>query len=182
MQGQAGMLARLGSLDAALTAALTIPEDRRTPRLIALAVAHTGDSPVWAALLVFAWLAGGAAWRAPVILGAVGLVAAEIAVVVVKTVFKRPRPAGRDGRIYRRYDPYSLPSGHAARAAMLAILSGALSPLPVFIVIMAWAPVMLVSRIAIGIHYVLDVVAGIALGIGLTYALTAALGGVVRQL
>ncbi len=176
------MLARLGSLDAALSAALTIPEERRVARLAVLGVAHTGDSPVWAVLLVLAWFAGGEPWRVPVIMGAIGLVAAEIAVVLIKMIFKRPRPAGTDGRIYRRYDPYSLPSGHAARAAMLAILSGTFSPLPVFIAIMVWGPVMLVSRIAIGIHYVLDVVAGIAVGIGLTYALMAALGGLVRQL
>ncbi len=178
----AAISARLGSVDVALTGALTIPEHRRTPRRVALAIAHTGDSAVWAGLLVVAWFAGGLAWRAPVLLAAAGLVAAEIAVVLIKMVFRRSRPAGTDGRIYRRYDPYSFPSGHAARAAILAILSGGFTPLPVFVAILVWGPVMLLSRIAIGIHYVLDVVAGIALGIGLTYVITGTLSGVVRQL
>jgi undecaprenyl-diphosphatase len=176
------MLSRLGSADAALTSALTIPEERRAYRRVALAAAHSGDSVVWAGLLVLAWLVGGRPWHAPALLAAAGLIVAEVAVVLVKMAFKRPRPAGTDGRVYRRYDPYSFPSGHAARAAMLAILSGTLVPLPIFIAILVWSPIMLLSRIAVGIHYVLDVIAGIALGVALTYAVTAALSGVVSQL
>ena len=51
---------------------------------------------------------------------------------------------------------------------MLCILAFQLGPVAAFIAIAVWSPFMVVSRIAIGIHYVLDVLAGIALGCMLT--------------
>jgi membrane-associated phospholipid phosphatase len=47
---------------------------------------------------------------------------------------------------------------------LLSLLAFRLGPVPVFIAIVAWSPVMVISRIAIGIHYALDVVAGALLG------------------
>jgi undecaprenyl-diphosphatase len=101
-------------------------------------------------------------------MAAIGIVATEVFTVIIKAMMRRQRPAGDYGKFYRRTDPYSFPSGHAARAAMLCILSASLGPLPAFIVIVFWGPIMVFSRIAIGIHYVLDVLAGIALGVLLT--------------
>jgi undecaprenyl-diphosphatase len=97
----------------------------------------------------------------------VGLVLAQIFVVIVKMFVKRSRPQGTAGRIYRKLDPYSFPSGHAARAAILSILTLVMGPVAAFIAIVSWSPIMVLSRIAIGIHYVLDVIAGILLGAAL---------------
>jgi membrane-associated phospholipid phosphatase len=58
---------------------------------------------------------------------------------------------------------------------MLCLLAGQLGPPVAFIVIAAWSPFMVLSRVAIGIHYVLDVVAGVVLGCVLTAILLAAM-------
>ncbi len=54
---------------------------------------------------------------------------------------------------------------------MLCLISWQLGPAAAFVAVAVWSPVMVLSRIAIGIHYVLDVVAGIALGVLLTAVL-----------
>ncbi len=169
--GKAAGIRALASLDASATEALTLPEKNRALRLLALLAAHSGDSPVWAVVFAAVWFLGNKDLRPLVILGVAGMVAVEMVVVLVKMSVRRQRPKGNLGGIYRRTDPYSFPSGHAARASMLAILSGLYWPFPVLAGVLIWAPVMLLSRIAIGVHYVMDILAGLALGAGLTFAI-----------
>ena len=162
---------RLHSLDEKLTRPLTLPAERGFRQYLALGLAHSGDSFVWAALLAAAWFFGDGQWKGRALVTFAGLILAEVVVVIVKMSIRRPRPAGDFGKIYRRTDPFSFPSGHAARATMLSLLAWLLGPAAAFFAILAWSPVMVLSRIAIGIHYVFDVVAGIALGAILTVAL-----------
>ena len=54
---------------------------------------------------------------------------------------------------------------------MLSFLAIVLGPCAAALGIAVWSPFMIVSRIAIGIHYVFDVVGGILLGMLLTLAL-----------
>jgi membrane-associated phospholipid phosphatase len=178
----AARVARLVSWDAAITAPLTLPEKSRTWRTLALLVAHSGDSPVWAAIFAAVWFLGDPMWRAIVILAVAGMVGIEIVVILVKMSVKRLRPAGTFGAIYRKTDPYSFPSGHAARAAMLIILSGLYCPPLIFAGALLWSPVMILSRIAIGIHYVLDIIAGLILGTGLTFVVIQAVHYAVSRL
>ncbi len=172
MENTAGAAQRLLSWDRALTAALTLPDNPRL-RIPALLVAHSGDSLVWAALLISAWFFGGDQWKARVIVTVVGLLLTEICTVLLKMITRRQRPAGTFGAFYRKTDPYSFPSGHAARAALLCILSASMGPLPAFIAVLIWSPVMVLSRIAIGIHYVLDVLVGIVMGTGISFVVLA---------
>jgi len=168
-----GLTGRIQSLDATLTMPLTLPPRRGLPQLLALGLAHSGDSPVWVGLCALAWLLGSADWKARAVVVFAGLVIAEVVVIVIKMSIRRPRPPGTAGRIYRRADPYSFPSGHAARAAMLCIVAFAMGPAAAALAVTAWSPFMIMSRIAIGIHYVFDVIAGIALGILLSVGLLA---------
>ena len=177
--GQTGFRARLRSFDQALTAPLVLPRTPRAARLVATGLAHSGDLPVWLLLLAAAWFLGGEEWKVRALVTAGGLALAEVTVVGIKMLIRRERPAGTDGLIYRKADPFSFPSGHAARAVLLSLLALRLGPPTAFFVILAWSPVMVLSRIAIGIHYVLDVLAGFALGGVLTaivLAVAAALG------
>ncbi len=174
MAGEPGLRDRIQSFDSSLTAPLTLPRGNRLAQIVALGLAHSGDSPVWAGLCALAWLLGDAAWKSRAVIVFAGLVVAEIVVVGIKMCIRRPRPPGDAGRIYRRADPYSFPSGHAARAMMLCLLSIVLGPAAAAIAIIIWSPFMVLSRIAIGIHYVLDVAGGIVLGVLLTVALLAA--------
>jgi undecaprenyl-diphosphatase len=168
MNESVGLRARLQSLDERLTSPLTIPRARRGALAAALAFAHSGDSYIWGALMVAAWFLGDHAWKVRALAGVIGLVLVEVVVIALKMVIRRPRPPGESGRIYRRADPFSFPSGHAARAALLCILAWQLGPAAAAAVISAWGPVMVASRVAVGIHYVLDVAAGILLGVCLT--------------
>ena len=63
-------------------------------------------------------------------------------------------------------DKFSFPSGHATRATMLALLFTFLSPLPflLWIPCIAWAGAVAVSRVLLGRHHILDVLAGVVIG------------------
>lgn len=171
MPRQPGLRGRIQILDASLTMPLTLSPGRGLAQLIALGLAHSGDSFIWAGLCVLAWFLGNTQWKARAVIVFAGLVLAEIVVVGIKMCIRRPRPPGEAGRIYRRADPFSFPSGHAARAAMLSLLAIVFGPSAAALGIAIWSPFMILSRIAIGIHYVFDVVAGILLGVLLTLGL-----------
>ena len=63
-------------------------------------------------------------------------------------------------------DKFSFPSGHATRATMLAILFTLLYPLPFifWLPCLAWAGAVAASRVLLGRHHILDVVAGVLIG------------------
>ncbi len=171
MPRQPGLRDRIQILDASLTMPLTLSPGRGPAQLIALGLAHSGDSFIWAGLCVLAWVLGDSQWKARAVVVFAGLVLAEIVVIGIKMCIRRPRPPGEAGRIYRKADPFSFPSGHAARAAMLSLLAIVFGPWAAALGIAIWSPFMIVSRIAIGIHYVFDVLAGILLGVLLTLGL-----------
>lgn len=169
--GGTGFRERIRSLDASLTAPLVLPEHPRAARLCALGLAHSGDMPIWIVLLACAWFFGDDAWKLRAVVTFAGLALVEIVVIGLKMIVRRRRPPGTEGMIYRRTDPFSFPSGHAARAVLLSLLALQMGPAAVFVVIVLWSPLMVLSRIAIGIHYVLDVIAGGLLGAFLTLVL-----------
>jgi undecaprenyl-diphosphatase len=160
-------------LDAILTPPLVIPVNRRIVHAAALVLAHTGDAAVWAVLLAAAWVLGDVAWKGRALVTAAGLIVTELVVVGIKFLIRRPRPEGRSGLIYRKMDPYSFPSGHAARAALLIVLFAVSYPSWSIVAVSIWGPAMVLARVAIGIHYVLDVVAGAVLGTGLAFGVLA---------
>jgi undecaprenyl-diphosphatase len=86
-------------------------------------------------------------------------------VFAIKFLIRRPRPEGEWGAVYRNTDPHSFPSGHAARAALLALLVVALGPSWFTIVVLLWAPLVCLARVATGLHYLSDVFAGILFGL-----------------
>jgi undecaprenyl-diphosphatase len=100
------------------------------------------------------------------ILGAAVLATAAL-VLAIKFTIRRRRPEGDWGAIYRNADPHSFPSGHAARAFILAVLTAGIGPAWLAAVLLIWAPLVALARVAMGLHYVSDVIAGAVLGIGL---------------
>jgi len=101
----------------------------------------------------------------------IGLVLDIIIVAVLKAFCRRRRPAydvdDQVGTI-KMVDKFSFPSGHATRAAMLAVLFSYLSPLPflTWVPFLGWALAVSASRVLLGRHHILDVVAGIFIGLG----------------
>jgi len=87
-------------------------------------------------------------------------------VMSIKFSVRRKRPEGEWGGIYRNTDPHSFPSGHAARSFLIAVVASGLAPAWLAILIWIWAPLVALARVAMGVHYVSDVVAGALVGVG----------------
>jgi undecaprenyl-diphosphatase len=106
---------------------------------------------------------------------AAGLLAigtAALLVAILKQTFDRPRPPLADPTL----DPIgivpasaSFPSGHAATAFAAAVAIGLVHP-RLRKPLLALAAVVALSRVYLGVHYVLDVLAGTVLGVAVGVA------------
>jgi undecaprenyl-diphosphatase len=158
-------LKRLLEIDADLSARLRAAEEPSLLRNVAILFGHSGDSWFWLVGLLVLWVVGDAYWkgRALVMMGAI--LALATIVMILKFTIRRKRPEGELGQIYRKTDPHSFPSGHAARALMLGVLALILGPPWFGIVLIVWGPLVGLARVAMGVHYVSDVAAGWVIGI-----------------
>ena len=159
------MITKFTNWDNHLTSRLRLPQDGKPIWRLAVFFAHSGDSWFWMIGLAVAWLFSSTEWRYREMLMAAGIVGLALLVFGIKLVIRRRRPEGEFGAIYRKTDPHSFPSGHAARAAMLATLAVGLGPAWFAAAMLLWAPLVCLARVATGLHYVSDVLAGIVLGI-----------------
>lgn len=130
-------------------------------------MAHLGDGPlVFGGLgLVYSvgWLAASVQLRQTVLMIVLPVLAAMIGVTLIKFMVRRQRPQPPGEFVTFQYDIYSFPSGHAARLTALAV------SVMFFDILLGWSLVALavcvvVARIAVGIHYISDVVVGLGLG------------------
>ncbi|MCC6146966.1 MAG: phosphatase PAP2 family protein [Anaerolineaceae bacterium] len=128
-------------------------------------LAHSGDSWYWIAALFPIWVFSKGDWhnRAALLSGAIVLQA--LLVFAFKFIIRRRRPEGEWGAVYRSTDPHSFPSGHATRAGLLVILSWGLGPPWFSLAVLIWAPLMSLSRVTMGLHYLSDIVAGFIFGL-----------------
>jgi undecaprenyl-diphosphatase len=152
-------------LDARLSNQMRVAEKPGALRAIAAFFAHSGDSWFWAIGLLALWLSGDSFWKewAVVQLGSISLLAAMV--LLIKFRIKRKRPEGEWGRVYRFSDPHSFPSGHAARAFLIATIATGLGPPGLAAVLWIWAPLVALARVAMGVHYLSDIVAGALFGV-----------------
>lgn len=104
-------------------------------------------------------------WRRGALAAALFLLASAVSalsVQVLKNLVGRPRP---DGMLVEA-DFGSFPSGHAANAATIAVIAFLLFPrLWVALVGIAWVVLMGLSRTALSVHWLSDILAGTLLGI-----------------
>jgi undecaprenyl-diphosphatase len=150
------MLQKILGLDETYTRRMRVAEKPGLVRDLAILFAHSGDSWVWLpGLGLLAWFSS-PGWRERYVWMVVGM--------------RRRRPEGEWGGIYRLTDPHSFPSGHAARAVMLAVLGLGLGPTWLGIVLLVWAPLVVLARVAMGVHYLSDVLAGALLGLAIGLA------------
>ncbi len=159
------MISRLLQIDAKYTNQLRLAEKPGISRNLAAFLAHSGDSWFWFLGLGLAWLLGPPEWRKLELILIISILGLAVIVMAIKFLVRRKRPEGDWGGIYRRTDPHSFPSGHAARAALLAVLAISLGPTWFGILLLIWAPLVILARVAMGVHYLTDVLAGALLGI-----------------
>jgi undecaprenyl-diphosphatase len=144
---------------------LAIGEGSRLKRFFAILFAHSGDSWFWLLGLIIVWLVGNPSWKAWALKVGAAIVVLAVTVLAMKFSFRRARPEGTWGNVYRKSDPHSFPSGHAARSALLAVLAAGLGPGWLAALLIPWAPLVSLARVSMGLHYPTDVLAGGALGL-----------------
>jgi membrane-associated phospholipid phosphatase len=151
--------------DARLSSQMRVAEKSSLLRRAAIFLAHSGDSWFWGIGLVIVFWLGSEEWKRRAIWLFAGIAVMAVIAQTLKWLFRRQRPPGEWGTIYRSADPHSFPSGHAARMAMLVVLGFALGPLWFAFLLLVWAPLVALARVAMGVHYLSDIVAGALLGL-----------------
>lgn len=152
-------------LDARLSQRLRVAEQPGQLRSLAIFFAHSGDSWFWGAALIVLWLLGKPFWKDWSVLEFVGIAVLAALVMAIKFSVRRRRPEGEWGGIYRNTDPHSFPSGHAARAFLIAVIATGLGLTWLAVILWIWAPLVSLARVAMGVHYLSDIVAGMLVGL-----------------
>lgn len=159
------MMKRILELDVHWSKKLRVADRPGKRRNLAAFFAHSGDSWFWGLGLVLLWLVGDSFWKGWAVVELFWISVLAAFVMALKFVIRRRRPEGEWGAIYRNADPHSFPSGHAARAFLIAVLAGALGPPWLAAVLWAWAPLVALARVAMGVHYLSDILAGALVGV-----------------
>ncbi|MCI0609663.1 MAG: phosphatase PAP2 family protein [Anaerolineae bacterium] len=152
-------------LDARLSDQMRVAEKPGALRSVSVFFAHSGDSWFWAIGLFTLWLSGNSFWKEWAVVQLAGISLLAALVMSIKFLVRRRRPEGEWGGIYRNTDPHSFPSGHAARSFLIAVAATGLGPNWLAALLWIWAPLVALARVAMGVHYVSDILAGGVLGI-----------------
>jgi len=161
-----GSIYRILELDRDWSYALRVAEKPGTLRNLAMFFAHSGDSWFWGLGMIILWLNGSTFWKQWAIQQLFWISILAALVLILKFTIRRKRPEGEWGAIYRNTDPHSFPSGHAARAFLIAALGSLLGPGELALALWIWAPLVSLARVSMGVHYVSDVIAGAIVGTG----------------
>lgn len=151
--------------DARWSTRLRVAEKPGISRSLAMVFAHSGDSWFWLLGLGLLWAFGNPAYQDLTIRFIAAIVILAVLVMSIKFTIRRRRPEGDWGTVYRKTDPHSFPSGHAARAALIAMLALFWCPIAIGLALTLWALLVSLARIAMGVHYPSDVLAGAVLGL-----------------
>lgn len=122
---------------------------------------------VWLAAWVgFIWLLNDANLHDKQLNMFFGLIFDIVVIALMKATFRRRRPAPSKDMMMIGPDKFSFPSGHASRAVFVMLFFVVVSPTSAiwWLPLMAWSTCVCLSRIIIQRHYILDVVAGMAVG------------------
>ncbi len=157
-------LSRLLELDARLSDRMRVAESPGFLRSLCSFLAHSGDSWFWWAGLLLVWWQGGKYWSPRALTVLIAIVILAVIVLAIKFIIRRRRPEGEWGAFYRNTDPHSFPSGHAARAVLIAILIIGMGPWWLALILCLWAPLVALARVAMGVHYLSDIVGGVVVG------------------
>ena len=154
---------RVGAWDRAVSARLQVTRDARLPFGLAWLGAHLGDGYLWFALAALGLWLGDDSLRRGVLLWIISMTVGGSLTTSSKFILRRQRPQEQKGFYSVKYDRHSFPSGHATRMGTVAVWGALLAP------DFAWAAIGVSlwtawSRVALGVHFLLDVVIGLAIG------------------
>lgn len=130
-------------------------------------VAHSGDSLVLVPLLALLWWLEHFSGRGIAVPLAAAYLLSVVFTALLKYAVRRRRPAGDWGAMYRKTDPHSFPSGHASRTAALTVVVLARGLVLPGVLLACWSLLVGFARVALGVHYLLDVAVGYLLGLAI---------------
>jgi membrane-associated phospholipid phosphatase len=157
---------KLLELDARWSESVRVAEKPGLLRTVSMVLAHSGDSWFWGlGLLILYFVTSNPFWKQWAVTQFLWIAILAVVVMTTKFTVRRRRPEGEWGAIYRNTDPHSFPSGHAARAFLIAVIATGLGPVWLAVILWVWAPLVALARAAMGVHYLSDVVAGALVGI-----------------
>jgi membrane-associated phospholipid phosphatase len=139
----------------------------RPVRAALAVIAHSGDSLVLVPLLGLLWWREGFAADALALSLAAAFLLSVLLTTLLKYVVRRSRPRGDWGAMYRKTDPHSFPSGHASRTAAMTLVALARGLPGPGLLLAGWSLLVGFARVALGVHYLLDVAAGYLLGLAI---------------
>ena len=157
---------KLLELDARWSESMRVAEKPGLLRTVSMVLAHSGDSWFWGlGLILLYFVTTDAFWKQWAVTQFFWISVLAVVVMAVKFTVRRRRPEGEWGAIYRNTDPHSFPSGHAARAFLIAVIAAGLGPAWLAVILWIWAPLVALARAAMGVHYLSDVIVGAMVGI-----------------
>jgi membrane-associated phospholipid phosphatase len=162
-------MARLDALDRSVSRriAITLPHPPALARPLGLLSRSANHGILWYGLALLPWLAGHPRPVAAYLYVAVPVTLVEVIGFGIKSVVRRRRPTVADpalpAQIRLPITP-SFPSSHASMAVVGTMTMSALYPwwLPALLVLTA---VLSFSRVYLGVHYLGDIVGGLAWGL-----------------
>jgi membrane-associated phospholipid phosphatase len=160
---------KLLKLDTQITHWVHLPSPASPLWKPAVFLAHSGDSWLWAIGVGIVWLFGNPFWHRYAAILEISIVIQALFVFGLKQIIRRQRPDGEWGGIYRQFDPHSFPSGHATRALLLVVMAATLGPAWFGLLMGIWAPLVCLSRVMTGVHYISDILGGMLLGVVMGY-------------
>lgn len=161
----------LDNVDKKLSYAVYSKAQAFMPRLkpFLIALEWSGNGLVWLASAIIL-IVGNQEQSSMVPKLLIGLIVDVLYVATIKALARRRRPTyayQRDQMIVASVDKHSFPSGHCSRSAYVAFFTrhyfAHSSPFFTFMVNL-WTTSVCVSRVLLGRHHILDVVAGVAIG------------------
>ena len=168
----------LRSFDQRATARLRAVPTRGVGHTALSVLSHSADSVVLVPAVAVLWWADRFSRGSIAVPLAAGFLLSVVLTTAVKYTVRRRRPRGEWGTLYRKMDPHSFPSGHASRTVTLAVVALAGNLVLAGVLLAVWSVAVGFTRVALGVHFVLDVLAGYVLGLatGLAVSLWVARG------
>ncbi len=153
----------IGDADRQLSARLQLDDRQRFAFRLAWWGAHLGDGYVWFVVALAALWLGDVALRRGILGWIISMALAGAITTSTKFVLRRRRPHEQGGFYSVKYDQHSFPSGHATRMGTIAVWGLLLFSGWGWLLVglAAWTSW---SRVALRVHYLLDVVSGLLVG------------------
>jgi undecaprenyl-diphosphatase len=164
-------LGLLRELDLRATARLRALPAKGAGRLALSLLAHSGDSLILVPGLAIIWWAGHFSRQSIAVPLIIGYLLSVLLTTLLKYTVRRRRPEGEWGALYRKTDPHSFPSGHAARTITLSVVVLARDVVLAGVLLLTWSLAVGFARIVLGVHFLVDVLAGYLLGLAIGLAI-----------